>query len=73
MAAVYGWKVCHGWYATVCVKDKLDSIPSFGLDIAIAMAQKLSGKEDPFKGKASVCYEIGTHEVPNEDSDTSLV
>ena len=54
LAAVYCWKVPHSWYSEVGVKDDLNSIPGFGVDIAIAMAQKLSGKGDPFRGKASV-------------------
>ena len=54
LAAVYCWKVPHSWYSEVVVKDDLNSIPAFGVDIAIAMAQKLSGKGDPFRGKASV-------------------
>ena len=54
LAAVYCWKVPHSWYSEVGVKDDFHSIPAFGVDIAIAMAQKLSGKGDPFRGKASV-------------------
>ncbi len=73
LAAVYCWRVPYSWYSEVGVKDNLNSIPAFGVDIAIAMAQKLSGKEDPFKGKASVYHETVGHEDLNEDHDDLLV
>ena len=36
LAAVYCWKINYSWYSEVGVKDKLNSIPAFGGDIAIA-------------------------------------
>ena len=72
-AAVYCWKVDYTWYSEVGVKSKLNSIPAFGGDIAIAMAQRLLGKEDPFKGRASVYLEIDSQEDPNEDHDDSPI
>ena len=73
LAAVYCWEVSHFWYNMVGVKDILNSIPAFGVDIAIAMAQKLLDKEDPFEGKASIYHEIVGHEDPIEDRDDTLV
>ena len=71
LAAIYCWKVDYTWYSEVGVKDKLNSIPAFGGDIAIAMAQRLLGKEDPFKRTVSVYFEIGSQEDPNKDHDDS--
>ncbi len=73
LAAVYCWKVPYHWYSAVGVKDNLNTIPAFGVDIAIAMAQKLLGKGDPFKGKASIYHETVSHEDPAKDDDDSFV
>ena len=73
MTAVYCWKVPYSWYSEVGVKDYLTSIPAFGVDIAIAMAQKLSGKGDPFRGKGSVYHETVSHEDRSEGDDESSV
>lgn len=73
LAALYCWKVEYTWYSEVGVKEKLNNIPAFGGDIAIAMAQRLSGKEDPFKGRASVYFEIDSEEEPNEDRNDSSI
>ena len=72
IATVYCWKVSYSWYSKAGVKDKLISIPDFGVDIAIAMAQKLRGNKSPFEGKASVYHEVVGHEDPNEDQDSSF-
>ena len=73
LAAIYCWKVKYTWYIEVGVKDKLNSIPAFGGDIAIAMARRLLGKEDPFKGRASAYFEIDSQEDPNENHDDSSI
>ncbi|KAK0515912.1 hypothetical protein JMJ35_001946 [Cladonia borealis] len=73
LAALYCWQASYKWYDKVVAKDHLDSIPGLAVDIVIAMAQKLSGKGDPFEGKASVYHEIVSHEGRNEDSDDTLV
>ena len=67
LAAAYCWDFPYGWYGEAVARDCLDSIPGFAADIVLAMAQKLSGKGDPFKGKASVYHEIVSQEDPNED------
>ena len=66
--------VPYDWYGKAVARGSLDSIPTFAVDILLAMAQKLSGKGDPFfEGKASVYHEIVSHEAPNEDhEDTSV-
>lgn len=58
LADVYCWNVAYSWYSKAGVKNVLERFPAFGLDIAIAMAQKFSGKGDPFQGKASVYHEL---------------
>ena len=73
LAAIYCWKINYSWYGEVGVKDKLNSIPAFGGDVAIAMAQKLLGKEDPFKCRTSFQRKIASHEDPNEDHDGSSI
>lgn len=75
LAAVYCWKVDYSWYSEVGVKDKLNNIPAFGGDIAIAMAQRLLGNEDPFRfgSSALVYFEMVNHEDPKEDHDESSI
>ena len=73
LAAVYCWKIDYRWYSEVGIKDKLNSIPAFGGDIAIAMAQRALGNGDPFRGYATVYFEIVNHEIPNEDHDDSSI
>lgn len=73
LAAVYCWKVDCSWYSEVGVKDKLNSIPAFGGDIAIAMAQRLLGNGDPFQGRKLVYFEIVNHGDPNEGHDDSSI
>ena len=73
LAAVYCWKVNYSWYSEVGVQDKLNSIPAFGGDIAIAMAQRFLGSGDPFKGRPSDYFEIINHEDPNEGHDDSSI
>ena len=73
LAAAYCWKISYDWYGKAFARDYLDSIPAFAVDIVLAMAQKISGKGDPFKGKASVYHEIVSHEDPNDDHEDTLV
>ena len=72
LAAVYCWGFSYRWYGKAVARDHLDSIPAFAVDIVLAMAQKLSGKENPLRGKASVYHEIVSHEDPNDDHDDTL-
>ena len=73
LAAVFCWKVPHSRLSRVGVKDYLEGVPALAADIVLAMAQKLLGNGDPFKGKASNYYEIVSHEDPNSDQDEALV
>ena len=73
LAAVYCWKIDYNWYSEVGVKDKLSSIPAFGGDIAIAMAQRVLLNEDPFRGSVTAYFEIANHEIRNEDHDDSSI
>ena len=73
LAALYCWQASYKWYDKVVAKDRLNSIPGLAVDIVLAMAQKLSGKGDPFEGKASVYHEIVNHEGTNDDNDETLV
>ena len=73
LAAVYCWKIDYRWYSEAGIKDKLNSIPAFGGDIAIAMAQRVLGNGDPFRGCTTVYFEIVNHEIPNEDHDDSSI
>ena len=73
LAAVFCWKVPHSRLSRVGVKDYLEGVPALAADIVLAMAQKLLGNGDPFKGKASNYYEIVSHEDPNGDQDEALV
>ena len=73
LAAEFCWKVSHSRFSRVGVKDWLEGLPALAADIVLAMAQKLLGNGDPFKGKASNYYEIVSHEDPNGDQDDALV
>ena len=73
LAAACCWRAPYSWYGTFAARDHLDSIPGLAVDIVIAMAQKLSGKGDPFEGKASVYHEIVSHEGRDDDTDDTLV